>query len=60
MLFAQTYQQGKIDMHGGKYDSYKELGGYKDNGFGKPFGNMSNYLDKKKEKTKEKKKDTSK
>ena len=46
ILFAQDYPQGKIDMHGGKYDNYKNIGGFKDAGFAKPFGSMSKFLDK--------------
>ena len=44
-LIAQNYQQGKIDMHGGKYDNYNSIGGYKDGGFGNTKG-LSMYLDK--------------
>ena len=59
-VIAQDYPQGKIDMHGGKYDNYNSIGGYKDGGFRKSYGNMSNFLDKNSSKTKEKKKHTSK
>ncbi|MFT5662034.1 MAG: hypothetical protein ACI9TV_002682 [Sulfurimonas sp.] len=55
-LQAQEYQQGKIDMHGGQYDNYNSIGGYKDGGFRKSHGNISNFLDKNTTKTIEKKK----
>lgn len=58
-LVAQDYQQGKIDMHGGKYEKYNSIGGYKDGGFRRPYENMSKYLDKNSSQTKEKKKNTS-
>ena len=48
-LFAQDaikYQQGKIDMHGGKFDNYNSIGGYKDGDFRKQAMNLSKFLDK--------------
>lgn len=45
-LVAQQYQQGKIDMHGGKFDNYDSIGGYKDGGFPKQSFRMTNLLDK--------------
>lgn len=34
-LCAQDPEQAKIDMHGGMYDNYNSIGGYKDGGFRK-------------------------
>ena len=45
-LTAQEYQKGKIDMHGGKFNSYNSIGSYKDGGFRKQSFGMSNFLDK--------------
>ena len=50
-LFAQeTYQKGKIDMHGGSQDNYfnnyNNRGSYKDGGFKNSSMNMSKFLDK--------------
>ena len=46
LLTALQYQKGKIDMHGGEFDNYNSIGGYKDGRIRKiPFG-MSQFLDK--------------
>jgi len=48
-IFAQDaikYQQGKIDMHGGKFDSYNTMNGYKGGGFRNSASNLSHFLDK--------------
>ena len=45
-LIAQNYQQGKIDMHGGKYDKYNSVGGFQNNSFGSVGTNISGFLDK--------------
>jgi hypothetical protein len=47
-IFAQDaikYQQGKIDMHGGKYDNYNSIGGYKDAKLRYQSMNLSKLLD---------------
>lgn len=58
-LIAQDYPQGKIDMHGGQYDNYNSVRGYKDGGFRQSVGNISNFLDNNSSKTQKKKKDIS-
>ena len=45
-LLAQNYPQGKIDMHGGQFDNYNSIGGYKDGGFRKQGFSMTSFLDK--------------
>ena len=48
-IFAQDaikYQQGKIDMHGGEFDNYNSIGGYKDGNFRNASSNLSRFLDK--------------
>ena len=59
-LVAQDYQKGKIDMHGGQFDNYNSIGGYKGGGFRQAFSSMSKHLDKNTSKTKEKTKETQK
>ncbi|MBC8238009.1 MAG: hypothetical protein H8E76_07235 [Helicobacteraceae bacterium] len=47
-IFAQDavkYQKGKIDMHGGKFDNYNSIGGYKDGNFRYQSMNLSKLLD---------------
>lgn len=44
-LLAQEYQKGKIDMHGGKFDSYNSSGSYHGGSFRNSMG-LSNFLDK--------------
>ncbi|MDB2562359.1 hypothetical protein N9X61_02015 [Sulfurimonas sp.] len=53
LAFAQNaFSDGKIDSHGGKFDSYGNTAGYKNNGFGKSISNdLSKYLNKKNEST---------
>ena len=41
-----SYERGKIDMHGGSQDSYNSIGGYKNGGFQYTPLNMSKLLDK--------------
>lgn len=47
-IFAQDaikYQKGKIDMHGGKFDNYNSIGGYKDGNLRYQSMNLSKILD---------------
>ncbi len=53
IIAQDNYQKAKIDMHGGQFDNYNSIGGYKDGNFRKPM-DMSMYLDKNSTKTKEK------
>ena len=43
-IFSQEYEKGKIDMHGGKFESYKRVDSYKNNSFSKPV-DLSKLLD---------------
>ena len=54
-ILAQEYQKGKIDMHGGKFDNYNSIGGYKDGGFRKNSRNFSRLFDKNDSKKNQKK-----
>ena len=44
-IFAQEYERGKIDTHGGKFNNYNSIGGYKDGGIKFNGNNLSKFLD---------------
>ncbi len=47
VIFAQEeYKQGKIDTHGGQFDNYNSIGGYKGGGFRKEAITRPSFLDK--------------
>jgi len=45
-VIAQEYQKAKIDMHGGKFNSYGSTSGYKNSGFSSMGSSLSGFLDK--------------
>lgn len=46
LVLSQEYEKAKIDMHGGKFDNYNSIGGYKGGGFRSAPTNLTSFLDK--------------